>query len=119
MKTNVIKGCLVRALNLRAPTSASAQSYIATNPHTLTLGMYRTNGLRKVLVRATDDLGQKVVALEARDFSDSRLSADSTLTFSLQPLTNSTSLNLEILVQQSIPFDYFVAPPQVVSGIVR
>jgi hypothetical protein len=108
MQTNVLEDALVKVLTFQA--RHSDRPTIPPDSHALRIDMSCAVGSRKILVRATDDQGSDLVTSDERNhpyFTGTNYS----YTFNVHLLTNSTSVNLDIIVQKPVTFEFFVAPP--------
>jgi hypothetical protein len=87
---------------------------ISVKPPTLHLWSTHWNNEIRILVRARDDFGRKLVtrAHEERSMGYSRHATQWQQSFDVHPFANSKSLEIEVLVQKPAKFEFFVEPSQ-------
>jgi len=127
-KTNMLQSCVVAVTSLqgfalsepdtspevrRNPPDADTTE-ISVKPPTLHVWSTHWNNEIRILIRARDDSGRKLVtrAHEERAMGSSRHAAQWQQGFDVHPFPNSKSLDIEVLVQKPAKFEFFVEPSQ-------
>jgi hypothetical protein len=115
-KTKTVQGLLVAVGSLQGGRP------IGTPPDPLTLFVAAThwNDEFRILVRARDHTGRKLVAHahEERAVGSHRHATQRNRNFNIHPMPDSKYMDIEILVQQPVKLEFFVDPSQSAVGAI-
>ena len=108
-RTNTVQGCLVAVGSLKGGNGQG----IPPDPLTLFVWARHRNNEFRILVRARDHAGRKLVISAREDLMGYfRHATQWNRDFNIHPLPDSKYMNIEVLVQKPIKFEFFVDPSQ-------